>query len=112
MDKDLVKCSVISVDCVHNDVIDIKSGGPLYLGFDFYVHKDIKEEMQELIVLALEEYHIPLVKINSAYEIKVPHSKVWNKDKIITEIENKATFLCEQNNKNKQLKNYFKGIIK
>ena len=112
MNKDLIRCAVISVDCVQNDPVDIRCGGPLYLGFDFYVYKDEKEEMQNLIVSTLEEYHVPIIKINSANEIEIPLKKLWNKERIIMEIEKDATYLCEQNNRNNQSKNYFKGIIK
>ena len=113
MNNNLVKCSVISVDCVHNNPIDIMSGGPLYLGFDFYVYEKEKIDMQNLIISALEEYHIPLVKMNSSSLIEVPLNKVWNKERIILEIEKDATYLCEQEMKNRnQSKNYFKGMIK
>lgn len=31
----LIRCSKISVDCVSNDPVDIRCGGPEFLGFDF-----------------------------------------------------------------------------
>ena len=37
MEKKLIKCSRIGVDCVANDPVDIRCGGPEYLGFDFNV---------------------------------------------------------------------------
>ena len=35
MKKELVKCSRIGVNCVINDPVDVRCGGPQYLGFDF-----------------------------------------------------------------------------
>ena len=32
-----IKCRKISVDSVYNDPVDIRCGGPEYLGFDFFV---------------------------------------------------------------------------
>ena len=31
----IINCTRIAVDCVANDPVDIKCGGPEYLGFDF-----------------------------------------------------------------------------
>ena len=31
-----VKCSKISVDCIHNDPVDIKAGEAEILGYDFF----------------------------------------------------------------------------
>ena len=40
-----IKCKKISVDSVYNDPVDIRCGGPEYLGFDFYVKE---EEVKDL----------------------------------------------------------------
>ena len=45
-----ITCNKIAVDCVHNDPVDIRCGGPLYLGFDFFVKKEETDEMIEYIM--------------------------------------------------------------
>ena len=45
MEKKLIKCSRIGVDCVANDPVDIRCGGPEYLGFDFNVREEETEDM-------------------------------------------------------------------
>lgn len=48
MDNNLIRCSQISVDCVANDPVDIRCGGPEYLGFDFNVRVEQTEEMKKI----------------------------------------------------------------
>ena len=55
MEKELVKCTEIGVDCVENDPVDIRCGGPEYLGFDFFV-------------LTLSELRVPAINIYSSGE--------------------------------------------
>ena len=42
-----------SVNCKENDYTDIKCGGPLYLGFDFYIDSTILEKK---IIKSLKNY--------------------------------------------------------
>lgn len=39
MSNKKVNCVKISVNCVANDPVDIRCGGPNYLGFDFFVEE-------------------------------------------------------------------------
>ena len=43
MSEDLIKCTKICVNCVPNDPVDIRCGGPNYLGFDFFVREEETE---------------------------------------------------------------------
>ena len=61
MDNNLIRCSQISVDCVANDPVDIRCGGPEYLGFDFNVRVEQTEEMKKFIAVTLEIFEIPLI---------------------------------------------------
>lgn len=68
-----------SVDCKKNDPVDIKCGGPYYLGFDFYV--DIErpeEEVREKIRELLEKYNKPCVSIHARHHRAV--KKLWTDD--------------------------------
>jgi len=42
-----IQARQISVNCVPNDPVDVKCGGPHYLGFDFYVDAD--EDMDTMV---------------------------------------------------------------
>ena len=55
-----VECTTINVDCCHNDPVDIKCGGPYYLGFDFFVRRHEEQEMVKFIIATIEELHVPL----------------------------------------------------
>lgn len=46
--KNLVRCSQISVDCMANDPMDIRLGGPEYLGFDFLLKKTKQRKCEDL----------------------------------------------------------------
>lgn len=63
MDNNLIRCSQISVDCVANDPVDIRCGGPEYLGFDFNVRVEQTEEMKKFIAVTLEIFEIPLTNL-------------------------------------------------
>lgn len=63
MENKLIKCSRISVDCVANDPVDIRAGGPYYLGFDFNVKEEETEEMKKFIEMTLETFGIPLINL-------------------------------------------------
>ena len=45
--RTLVKVRKITIDCEQNDSVDIKCGGPVFIGFDFFVDAD--ENMVDFI---------------------------------------------------------------
>ena len=47
--KNKVNCTNICVECVANDPVDIRCGGPKYLGFDFPVKDTELEEMKSAL---------------------------------------------------------------
>ena len=58
-----ILCTQISVDCVKNDSVDIRCGGPSYLGFDFNVPKDKLEEMKRFVIESLKIFEVPIQNI-------------------------------------------------
>jgi hypothetical protein len=76
----------ISVDCCDNDPVDIRCGGPDYLGYDFFVRAEDKEEMIEFIKEKIEEFGLPLQAIYAWGERVYPINILWTKGKIIDEI--------------------------
>lgn len=77
----------IIVDCKKNDSVDIKCGGPQYLGFDFYIDSElnIKKEIS-FIKETLEEYGKPCINIQSGKKLIV--QKLWTRKMIEKEINN------------------------
>ena len=91
-----INCSKICVDCVPNDIIDIRCGGPVFLGFDFYVPVKDTLQMIEFIKITLEELHIPLIEIYLAGEELVSSKNVFTKNMIVKNILKDKDYLIEE----------------
>lgn len=97
MKKELIKCSKIIVDCVHNDPVDIKAGGPAYLGFDFFVKSEDVQEMVNFITLTLQEYKVPLVNIGiDPIPLCLTPDEVWTKERITECIKKETSYLIHE----------------
>lgn len=94
--NDLIKCSRISVDCVVNDPVDVKCGGPEYLGFDFNVKEEQTEEMQDFITTTLKKFEVPLESIYVSEKISIKEQDIWTKERIAATIANDAKYLQEE----------------
>lgn len=100
MENKLIKCSRLSVDCVVNDPVDIRCGGPEYLGFDFNVKEDETEEMKKFIEMTLETFGIPLINLYHSKTNLIEEKYVWTKEKIVEEIKKDETYLKHQASRN------------
>ena len=69
----------IVIDCERNDIVDIKCGGPEYLGFDFFVEDENIENIITFIKEELKKNSLPLISINY-YDTN--NTKVWTKEQI------------------------------
>ena len=49
MEGNMIDIVRIGVDCTINDPVDVRCGGPEYLGFDFNVRKEDSKEMLNFI---------------------------------------------------------------
>ena len=108
MENKLIKCSRIAVSCVANDPVDIRCGGPEYLGFDFNVIEKNTEEMKKFITLTLETLEISLAHLYVRGTIEVEAKKVWDKNRIVEAIQKDANYL-----KSDEVKNYFiRGAVR
>ena len=96
MENKLIKCSRISIDCVVNDPVDIRCGGPEYLGFDFNVKEEETEEMKKFIEITLETFGIPLINLYHSKTNLIEEKYVWTKEKIVEEIQKDANYLKHQ----------------
>ena len=95
-----IHCTTIGVDCVANDPVDIRAGGPEYLGFDFSVPTKDYDYMKEFIIDTLLGYEIPIIGIYKAGEKDLPKEKVWTESKIAAEIRKDAKYLQSEANRN------------
>ena len=95
-----VKCTRIGVDCVPNDPVDIRCGGPNYLGFDFNVEKNKVDKMKKFIIVTLDEFGIPLASMYSSGEFDMAEEEVWTKERIVKEIKKDANYLVSESKRN------------
>ena len=100
MENKLIKCSRISVDCVANDPVDIRAGGPYYLGFDFNVKEEETEEMKKFIAVTLETFEIPLINLYTSGNNLIEEKQVWDKKRIVEEIQKDANYLKHEASRN------------
>ena len=100
MNNNLVNCSKISVDCVKNDPVDIRCGGPDYLGFDFYVKEELTDEMKNFISVTLESLEVPLTRIFISGKKVLEEKDVWTKEKIVEIIKKEASYLQSEAKRN------------
>ena len=91
--NNLVHCTRIGVDCVVNDPVDVRCGGPEYLGFDFNVPTEETESSIKFIKIVLNEFHVPLIKMYTNGEIDLDEKKVWSKERIVDAIDQYASYL-------------------
>lgn len=96
MNTNLIRCSQISVNCVVNDPVDIRCGGPTYLGFDFNVKTEETEQMKKFIVLTLESFQVPLIDMYVSNTIDLNEKDVQTKEKIIEDISADAEYLQDE----------------
>ena len=96
----MIHCTSIGVDCVPNDPVDIKIGGPQYLGFDFNVRTKDYDAMKEFIIDTLMGYNVPIAGIYKTGEIDLPKEKVWTESKIAETIRRDADYLIGEAQRN------------
>ena len=98
--NNLIKCSQISVNCVANDPVDIRCGGPAYLGFDFNVREEQTEELKKFIVATLQSFEVPLKNLYVSGTIKLSEKDVWTKERIVKAIKDDAEYLQSEAERN------------
>ena len=105
--NNLINCSKICVNCVANDPVDIRCGGPDYLGFDFFVNEEQTEDMQKFIALTLETLEVPLTNMYVSGKRCLDEKDVWTKKRIVEAIKMDALYLKNeaQRSYNVSLKN-------
>ena len=89
----MIRCTTIGVDCAVNDPVDVRAGGPAYLGFDFIVPVEQANDMMNYIVDTLNGNEVPLINIYTYDEDDLDESQVWTTEKIAMEIEKDADFI-------------------
>lgn len=93
----IVYCSKISVDCVYNDPVDVKAGGPKFLGFDFFVKTIEEDTMIKFIKTTLNELNIPFMNVHvTGRNLKLSDTVVWSKTNITKSILKDAEMLISE----------------
>ena len=100
MNNNLVNCSKISVDCVKNDPVDIRCGGPDYLGFDFFVKEELTDDMEKFIYLTLKNLNVPLIRIYTNGKKVLEEKEIWTKEKIVQSIKKDVLYLQNEAKRN------------
>lgn len=84
LDSGLVQ---LVVDCMENDPIDFKCGGPRILGFDFFVKPDECDTRIEEIKALLLKYKRPLMSVRTVPCVPGKQYTLWSLDSIEKEIK-------------------------
>lgn len=97
MQNEIVRCFTINVDCAVNDPVDVRAGGPEYLGFDFYVKKEEVGEIIEFVSKTLNDLEVPLLSLsfNSKERLLNPN-EVWTKERIYQSIKRDKDFIIRE----------------
>lgn len=89
MYKPLVKARKISISVAKNDPIDIRCGGPAFLGFDFVVEAKTQEYWRKFIWDLQKVKSFPMwncsIERAKDFESKI---KIWTEAQIIEEVKN------------------------
>lgn len=96
----LIRCSRLDVKCCVNDPVDVRAGGPQYLGFDFNVLEEKTDMMTKYIDGVLKELSVPLIEISNNGIIEVEQKDVWDENRIFDEIESLSSYMISQANRN------------
>lgn len=91
-----IRCAKIGVDCTKNDPVDIKAGGPEWLGFDFFVKAQDTADIMEYISSVLASLNIPEKSIYISDFYNLSETAVWNKEKIYETIKKDAEMLIHE----------------
>lgn len=92
MEKQLVKCSRIGVDCVINDPVDVRCGGSQYLGFNFNVLDEKVDSTKKYIEATLKSFGVPFIGFTTEC-IEVKEEQLWDEDRIFDCISEEADYL-------------------
>lgn len=101
--KKMISCSHLDVKCAINDPVDVRCGGPQYVGFDFYVEESKTPAMTKYIEGALKELSVPLIEIENKGLIDIEESKVWTEERIFDEISDNASYMIHEANRHYKL---------
>lgn len=73
---------LIDVTCAHNDSVDIKAGGPLTLGYEFYVISANIDKLKIVIKAWLKKYRRKFLYIQVRTKSEFPVKNLWTPEMI------------------------------
>jgi hypothetical protein len=82
--RTLVLGRAITIDTVENDPVDIRCGGPRYLGFDFVVDAEENvKDLEKFLKGCFNKFGMSFQRIYISNDtIEVPKAQIWNHDLI------------------------------
>jgi len=95
-----VNAAKIGVDVCRNDPVDVRAGGPEWLGFDFFVEESLSEDMIKFIRVSLKQLGLPSASVKVVEKLVLAKNEVWDKKKILASINNEAEYLKEEASRN------------
>ena len=103
MKNKVFKCYKISVDCCANDPVDVRVGGPEYLGFDFFVKEENKDEMILFVAETINSLEMPLFKVYFSDTALLEERDIWSKERIVETILKEKDFIIDEKKRNHQV---------
>lgn len=100
MSNEYVATDKISVDVCRNDPVDIRAGGPEWLGFDFFVDKELSDEMIKFIKVSLEHLGLPVASIGVVDSQVMSKKDIWDRTRILEALNNQADYLKHEVSRN------------
>lgn len=88
-----IKGTKIVIDCIPNDPVDIRCGGPKILGYDYFVKQEETISLIEVVEKTLEELKLPIMEIRVEDEgkLRLTEKEVWTKERIIQSLINDSS---------------------
>jgi len=82
--RELVVARSVSIDTIPNDPVDVRCGGPYYLGFDFKVDADEDvSNLREYLTSVFADCHKPYERISiTTTTVDVPKEHIWSREKM------------------------------
>lgn len=93
MSNENIRVSKIGVDICRNDPVDVRAGGPEWLGFDFYVDEKSSDDMIRFIKVSLDHLQLPLASIGVIETLTIAKKDAWGKERILESLNREAEYL-------------------
>lgn len=107
-----IKGTKIVIDCIPNDPVDIRCGGPEILGYDYFVKQEETISLIEVVEKTLEELNLPIMEIRVEDEgkLRLTEKEVWTKERIIQSLINDSSTVRSEYERRLRNGSYIKQV--